>query len=97
MLFLKQKLEAELAKNIWNEGEYIIKLINLKCFYAAILLAGNEADKHKSIKIIEDTLVSYQQIPFQKFLDGMFVTLIMGYFTLKQYEKAITTYKRYKK
>ena len=42
-------------------------------------------------------MVSYQQIPFQKFLDGMFVALIMGYFSLNQYEKVITTYKRYKK
>lgn len=97
MLFLKQKLESELSKDIWDDGEYIIKLINLKCFYAAILLTGNIQDKNKSVKILEDTLVSYQQIPFQKFLDGMFVALIMGYFSLKQYDKVITTYKRYKK
>jgi hypothetical protein len=51
MLFLKQKLESELSKNIWNEGEYIIKLINVKCFYAAILLTGDTNDKAKSIKI----------------------------------------------
>jgi hypothetical protein len=95
--FLKQKLESELAKNIWDDGEYIIKLINLKCFYSAILLTGDTADKNKSIKILEDTLVSYQQIPFQKFLDGMFVALIMGYFSLEQYDKVISTYKRYKK
>ncbi len=95
--FLKLKLESELAKNIWNDGEYIIKLINLKCFYSAVLLTGDTADKAKSIKILEDTLVSYQQIPFQKFLDGMFVALIMGYFSLEQHEKVITTYKRYKK
>lgn len=97
MLFLKQKLEIELSKNIWNDGEYIIKLINLKSFYAAILLTGDVKDRNKSIKLLEDTLVSYQQIPFQKFLDGMFVTLIMGYFSLKQHDKVIATYKRYKK
>ncbi|MBC7695501.1 MAG: hypothetical protein H7141_08665 [Burkholderiales bacterium] len=95
--FLKQKLESELVKNIWDDGEYIIKLINLKCFYSAVLLTGDTIDKTKSVKILEDTLVSYQQIPFQKFLDGMFVALIMGYFSLQQYEKVITTYKRYKK
>jgi hypothetical protein len=95
--FLKQKLESELAKNIWDDGEYIIKLINLKCFYSAILLTGDVADKNKSVKILEDTLVSYQQIPFQKFLDGMFVALIMGYFSLGHHDKVISTYKRYKK
>jgi hypothetical protein len=97
MLFLRQKLEAELSKNIWNDGEYIIKLINLKCFYSAILLTGDTNDKLKSVKNLEDTLVSYQQIPFQKFLDGMFVALIMGYFSLEQYSKVVSTYKRYKK
>jgi hypothetical protein len=97
ILFLKQKLESELAKNYWDDGEYIIKLINLKCFYAAVLLTGDDADKAKSVKILEDTLISYQQIPFQKFLDGMFVALIMGYFSLQQHDKVISTYKRYKK
>lgn len=61
------------------------------------MLTGDLNDKNKSVKILEDTLVSYQQIPFQKFLDGMFVALIMGYFSLEQYGKVVTTYKRYKK
>lgn len=94
--FLKSKLEEIVSKDIWEEG-HIIKFINVRCFYSAILLTGDEKDKHKSIKILEDTLVSYQQIPFQKFLDGIFVALIIGYFALKEYEKVITTYKRYKK
>ncbi len=94
--FLKSRLELELAKTVWEDG-HLIKLINVKCFYAALLLTGDTKDKHKSIKILEDTLVSYQQIPFQKFLDGIFVTLIMGYFSLKDYEKLISAHKRYKK
>lgn len=95
--YLKLKIEQELAKDIWDNGEYIIKLINLKCYYAAVLLSGNESDKNKSIKLIEDTLISYQQIPFQKFLDSMFIILIIGYFSTQQYEKVIVSYKRYKK
>jgi hypothetical protein len=96
MLFLKNKLDETAQKNIWEDG-HIIKFINIRCFYAAILLTGDESDKIKSTKILEDTLVSYQQIPFQKFLDGIFVTLIMGYFSLKDYDKVVSTYKRYKK
>jgi hypothetical protein len=94
---LRKKLEAELNKDIWKDSQYIIKLINLKCIYAAILLTGNEEDKLKSTQIIEDTLTSYKQVPFQKFLDGMFVTLIMGQFSLKLNEEIAVTYKRYKK
>lgn len=96
ILFLKNKLDETAAKNIWEDG-HIIKYINIRCFYAAILLTGDDSEKEKSTKILEDTLVSYQQIPFQKFLDGIFVTLIMGYFSLQEYEKVISTYKRYKK
>ncbi len=96
LLFIKNKLELELAKNIWDDDN-LIKLINVKGLFAAILLTGDEKDKRKSIKTLEDTLISYQQIPFQKFLDGIFVTLIMGYFCLDESEKVISTYKRYKK
>lgn len=94
--FLKEKLEEVLARNVWEDG-HIIKFINVRCFYAAILLTGDEKDKNKSVKLLEDTLISYQQIPFQKFLDGIFVTLAMGYFSLEQYDKVISSYKRYKK
>ncbi len=94
--FLIKKMDTILQQNIWDDG-HIIKLINVKCFHAAMLLTGDAKDRQKSIKTIEDTLVSYQQIPFQKFLDGMFATLLMGYFSLKQYDKVITSYKRYKK
>lgn len=94
--YLKNRLEEVLTKNIWDES-HVIKFINVRCFYSAILLTGDEKDKNKSIKMLEDTLVSYQQIPFQKFLDGIFVALIMGYFSLKEYHKVVISYKRYKK
>ena len=94
--YFLQSLENELKKTVWEDGN-LIKLINVRCFYAALLLTGDAKDKLKSIKLLEDTLISYQQIPFQKFLDGIFVTLIMGYFSLKDYEKLISAHKRYKK
>ncbi len=94
--FLKIKCENILQQNIWDDGN-VIKLINVRCFYAAILLTGDKKDTINSTKILEDTLVSYQQIPFQKFLDGIFVALVMGYFCLKDYDKVVTSYKRYKK
>lgn len=96
ILFLRNRLEQELEKTIWEEG-HLIKLINIKCFYAALLLTGDSKDKLKSMKLLENTLVAYQQVPFQKFLDGIFATLIMGAFSLKEYEKVILIYKRYKK
>ncbi len=62
-----------------------------------ILLTGDEKDKKKAVATLEDTLISYQQIPFQNFLDKIFVTIVMGYFSMGQYEKVVSSYKRYKK
>ena len=94
--YLKQRLENELDKPIWNEG-YIIKLINCRSLYSGLLLLGTKQEVERATSILEETLITYQQIPFQKFLDGMFAGLIIGYFSLKQYEKVAECYKRYKK
>lgn len=94
--YLKENLLNELNKDIWNEG-YIVKQINTRSLYCGLLLLGTEADKQKSIDFMEETLITFQQISFQKFLDGMFASLVIGYFSLKKYEKVAETYKRYKK
>ncbi|MBC7863575.1 MAG: hypothetical protein IAF38_11405, partial [Bacteroidia bacterium] len=93
---LKRKLKEELDKPIWNEG-YIIKLINTRSFYSGLLLLGTKEEIQSSVDLIEETFITYQQIPFQKFLDGMFAGLIIGYFSLKNYNRVAESYKRYKK
>ncbi len=93
---LKQVLATEIEKPIWNEG-YIIKLINTRSIYSGLLMLGTPDEVKKGIDLMEETLTSYQQIPFQKFLDGMFASLIIGYFSLQQYAKISECYKRYKK
>jgi hypothetical protein len=85
-----------LKKPLWNEG-YIIKLINVRSLYSGLLLLGTKEEIKKATDIIEETLITYQQIPFQKFLDQIFASLAIGYFSLKQYEKVAECYKRYKK
>jgi hypothetical protein len=94
---LKSRIESELVKEVWRNNEYAIKLVNLKSIYAAILLTGNDLDKQESLNIINDALLSNKQMPFQKFIDGMFVILIMGLFSLKKYGDVVTNFKRYKK
>ncbi len=94
--YLKDKLVKELEKPIWNEG-YLIKLINTRSLYSGLLLLGTVDEIKKGVNLIEETLITYQQIPFQKYLDGMFASLVIGYFSLKNYEKVADCYKRYKK
>ncbi len=61
------------------------------------MLLGSKADVKKSVELLEDTLISYQQISFQKFLDAIFVSLIIGYFTLEKLDEVMDTFKRYRK
>lgn len=94
--YLKSRCEDLINQPIWAEG-YIIKLINVKSFYAALLLLGSKEDLKKSVKLLEGMLREYQQISFQKFLDAIFASLIIGYFSLEEYFEVGETYKRYKK
>lgn len=94
--FLRKKCEDLIAQPIWNDG-YLVKLINLKSFYAGLLLVGSPDDIKKSVKLFEGMLRDYQQISFQKFLDAIFGSLIIGYFSLQEHFEVSETYKRYKK
>jgi len=94
--FLKDRCREMLARPIWGDG-YILKLINLKSLYSGLLLMGTKDDVKEAIEILEEMLTTYQQISFQKFLDGIFGSLIVGNFSLKQYDKVAECYKRYKK
>lgn len=96
VMYLRKRCEEMLSKSYWKEG-YYVKYINLRSLYCALLLLGSRADVRKSVELTEEMLVSYQQISFQKFLDGIFASLLLGYFTLKEYEKVSDTYKRYRK
>jgi hypothetical protein len=96
ILFLRNRCEEILSKSFWESG-FHVKRINLISLYAALLLLGNKEDIIKSVELIENTLISYQQISFQKYHDSIFATLIIGYFALKQYDKVVETFKRYKK
>jgi len=43
------------------------------------------------------TLIEYQQIPFHFHKDSIFTSIIVGYFSLGDYENVVNCYKRYKK
>lgn len=94
--FLRARCEELMSKNFWDEG-FHIKRVNLISLYGALLLLGDKKDIKKATDLIEQTLVAYQQISFQKYHDSIFATLIIGYFALKDYENVSESFKRYKK
>lgn len=74
-----------------------IKYINIKNIYCALLLLSGKENIQKAIKIIESLLINFQQIPFQKLYDSLFANLIIGYFSLGNYNEVIECYRRYEK
>lgn len=78
----------------WDKTNYL-KLINFYNVKAMFLVLANE--EKISIKIIEKILHEYQQKPFQKMYDGLFVVLLMAYFQAKDYDAVVDSFNRYKK
>ncbi len=74
-----------------------IKYINISNIYCIFLLFGPDKDKEEAVERIEQLLVQYQQIPFQKLYDAIFATLVIGLFSLSRHEAVNETYKRYEK
>lgn len=88
---------AEVNKSTLWDKTNIIELIHLRLNYSALLLLGNAESRQKGIDLIEETLISYQQLSFSESIDSYFACLMIGYFSLKEYEKCVNTYKRYVK
>ncbi len=92
----KANCKHHLDNPIW-EDHLILKHINLTTIYACFLLIGEKSEVQKSVELVENTLISYQQIPFHGYVDTLYVNLIIGYFILEDYEKLSASYKRFRK
>jgi hypothetical protein len=95
--FLKKTCNDILNNTDWEKEGYYARYINLCNIYCCCLLFGNNEDQLKCIKTIEGLLVKFQQISFQKMYDNLFTTLIIAYFSQKNYDKVADSYLRYEK
>ncbi len=94
---LKNKCHDLIENKEWDDEKFAIWLINLKTIYSGLLLLGDAKDIKKSIRVLEGILISYQQLPFQNFIDPIYTNLIIGYFSLQDHEQVESSYRRYKK
>lgn len=94
---LRTVAEESLERDTWKNEEYIARYINFVNIYCMFLVLGNEDDFKKVTKEIESILFQYQQASFQRLYDSLFVTLIISYFQLKDYDMVNQTFKRYEK
>jgi tetratricopeptide (TPR) repeat protein len=82
--------------NIW-EKQYKNDLVSIKMLHGALLILKG-GDKVKSgIETLEGLLTSYQQMNLSGSTDSIFLSLMIGYFSMKKYDKCSETYKRYLK
>lgn len=78
----------------WKRNN-ILDLIHLRLNLSGLMLLGDSKSRQQAIDLIEETLISYQQISFSESIDSYFTCLMIGYFSTKDYEKCVNTYKRY--
>jgi hypothetical protein len=85
----------EIHRNTEWKRNNILDLIHLRLNLSALMLLGDIKQRQAAIDLIEATLISYQQISFSESIDSYFTCLMIGYFSKKEYEKCVNTYKRY--
>jgi hypothetical protein len=93
---LSDKCAELLELDIWKSS-YKNDLVSVQMLYGALLvLKGGEKTK-KGVEVLESLLTSYQQLNLSGSTDSVFLTLMIGYFALKKYDKCADTFKRYQK
>ncbi len=96
MIELSDKCAEFIELDIW-EKQYKNDLVSVKMLYGALLiLKGGEKTK-QGIETLESLLTSYQQMNLSGSTDSIFLSLMIGYFSVKKYDKCSETYKRYLK
>ncbi len=93
---LKTRCE-EILENTRFTEKYIVRYVNLSTIYALLLSCGDEKDIKKSTRILEGLLINYQQISFHSLTDSIYSILILGYFSLKDFDNVDKCYRRFNK
>jgi hypothetical protein len=91
---LAKKCNDLLEKNYsFQQYEYAVR--SLKMLYGALLMLCGGDNIKKGIDELESLLVTYQQFNFKGATDSIYMCLMIGYFSVKDYEKCAHTFKRY--
>lgn len=85
-----------LANKDW-ETHYKNDLINLRLVYASLLMLKGGSFIKDGATELESMLITYQQLNISGTIDSIFICLMIAYFSTKQYDKCVETFKRYLK
>ncbi|MBL0309206.1 MAG: hypothetical protein IPP77_05880 [Bacteroidetes bacterium] len=72
-------------------------IISLRMLYGSLLIFSGGKNVSRGIKELESLLLSYQQINLSGSTDSVFLSLMVGYFSIGNYEKCNETFRRYQK
>ena len=92
-----KKVCEEMLENKNMESQFTLQYIGLTYMFAGFSVLGSQEEVKEGVNRLEYLLSSYQQMPFHSYLSVIYLLLIIGYFSLKQYDKVEETQKRYKK
>lgn len=93
---LSDKCAELLALNIWDK-HYKNDLVSVQMLYGALLILKGGDKIKNGIEVLESLLTSYQQLNLSGSTDSVFLALMIGYFSVKKYDKCSDTFKRYQK
>ncbi|MDB5283747.1 MAG: hypothetical protein JWO06_2822 [Bacteroidota bacterium] len=93
---LLQESEEMLGSDI-SKKYYEYEMRSLRMLHGALLIFRGGDSIKKGVNEIESLLIIYQQINLKAATDSIYLCLMIGYFSMKDYEKCAQTYKRYNK
>lgn len=93
---LIQKCRAILAKTDQGSGTPFEE-ISVRMLYSALLILSGGPKIKEGILELESLLTNYQQVNFKRSTTSIFLCLMVGYFSIKDYTKCSHTFKRYLK
>ncbi|MDB5283474.1 MAG: hypothetical protein JWO06_2549 [Bacteroidota bacterium] len=82
-------------KTFIQHYEYEIR--SLKMMYGALLIIAGGNNIKKGVAELESLLIAYQQVNMRGSTDSVYLCLMVGYFSLKNYEMCAKTFRRYTK
>jgi len=93
---LREECNELLKLDIWA-NQYKNDLVSVQMLYGALLILSGGNNIRKGTEVLESLLTSYQQLNLSGSTDSVFLSLMIGYFSLKKYDKCSDTFKRYLK
>lgn len=96
MVDLIGKCRAIIAKLEQGNGSSFEE-ISVRMLYSALMILSGGKQIAEGVAELESLLINYQQVNFKRSTSSIFLCLMVGYFSLRDYKKCNLTYKRYLK